>query len=544
MIGRKQIRWFDVFATAAFVASLIVLLNPVLPGLRSGRIYVSLDGSDWNSGNSPTHAVATIQQAADLAVPGDTIVILPGTYREQIYIRRGGQPDRPITFKAQKPGAVTITNEADSHVERGLKWKDEGDGIFSCQPPWPIYFVRGDGMAFFHCYSLEAMKKYVLRKGAWGTFFFGNGRLYASFPDKKTPAQHHIGIHARIPPPGLWRISQSANVFVEADFIRFEGLRFDFGVGYGVRLWKASDISIVDCAFSGAAIGIAAGAGVKPAKNLRVEYCLNENYPQFEWLGQWMSWAEIYDSYSSSTLVDSSNDGAVIQNNLALEGADGLRVNTGNVPVTKGIDVSGNLIARCTDDAIELDGFSRGIHFHDNLVYDTHSSLSFSPLMGGPVLVEKNLFLDPFEGANGDQIKLMDDGTVNPIIQNVEIRNNTFVGNWISWYDRTPIRNVVVIHNVFAIERQAQPPWPAGVESKENALLPLPATGYPDPGGGFSVLKKVIALGLKNSNSRGDAIPAVDERKFVRPGPRWLDWKSMPATAALSQKLSPDFFKP
>jgi hypothetical protein len=99
------------------------LWQPPLPWLRQGKIYVSPQGADWNLGNRPQHAVKTIQRAANMAAPGEDIVILPGVYREYLRIRRGGQPDRPITFRAQQPGTVTITNAAPSDVTQNLVWR-------------------------------------------------------------------------------------------------------------------------------------------------------------------------------------------------------------------------------------------------------------------------------------------------------------------------------------------------------------------------------------------------------------------------------------
>ncbi|MFN9939001.1 MAG: chondroitinase-B domain-containing protein, partial [bacterium] len=88
----------------------INLWQPPTPCLRQGKIYVSPQGSDWNLGNSPQRAVKTIQRAANMATPGEDVVILPGIYREDLRVRRGGRPNRPITFRAQQPGTVTITN--------------------------------------------------------------------------------------------------------------------------------------------------------------------------------------------------------------------------------------------------------------------------------------------------------------------------------------------------------------------------------------------------------------------------------------------------
>jgi hypothetical protein len=539
----RRIRLFDIFALLSFVASLIVLYDPIFPFLRSGVIYVSTTGSNWNSGNSPEHAVATIQHAADIAMPGNTIIILPGKYREKIYVRRGGLPGKPVTFKAEKPGTVTISNEAGPEVAEHLQWLDEGEGIFSSHTPWPIYFARADGLVLFRCYTLEKFRRYSRRTNAWGAFYIEGDKFYVSLPDKKVPAKHELTFHSWVVPAGVWRISNAANVVVMANDVHFEGLCFDFGVGYGIHIWEGENVTITDCLFTGAATAIQAGRGRKPAENLNVEHCLYHNYPQYEWYKNWLDWSEVYDSYATSTLLESSNYGALIRHNLVVDGADGLEVTTGNIEMKKGIDISENLIAMSSDDAIQMVGYAKGVHFHKNLVYDCHVSISLSPLLDGPVLIDKNLFLHPFGGINAEaHLKLLDTGTPNPVIRNAEIRENVFVGNYLSWYGEIPIHNVSIIRNTFAVQRKWDPPWPAGIKTSDNTYIELPQSGYPDPGQGFQVLNKILASNGRQALPQSGVESAIGGWKMTRPGPRWLDWKSIPPTARLSEKLSSEFF--
>ena len=52
--------------------------------------------------------IYTISQAASLAKPGDTVLIDPGTYSEEVFLTTSGTPTAPITFEAQTPGTVII----------------------------------------------------------------------------------------------------------------------------------------------------------------------------------------------------------------------------------------------------------------------------------------------------------------------------------------------------------------------------------------------------------------------------------------------------
>lgn len=83
--------------------------------------FVSKKGNDANSGglNAP---LLTISKAASLALPGDSIIVRGGVYREMITLKAGGMDDQhEISFKAAKGEAAIIKGS-----ERIGKWKKEG----------------------------------------------------------------------------------------------------------------------------------------------------------------------------------------------------------------------------------------------------------------------------------------------------------------------------------------------------------------------------------------------------------------------------------
>ena len=67
----------------------------------TGTIYhVSPSGSNRNPGTEAL-PFATIQRAADLAMPGDTVIVHEGEYREWVDPKTGGTGDRDrITYRA------------------------------------------------------------------------------------------------------------------------------------------------------------------------------------------------------------------------------------------------------------------------------------------------------------------------------------------------------------------------------------------------------------------------------------------------------------
>jgi hypothetical protein len=95
--------------TVGSVGTVRTVLDPVATGgLRAAVHYVSPAGSDTSNG-SATHPWATIQHADREVKPGDTVVVLNGTYSGDILLRSSGTARRPITYVAQnKWGAKLV----------------------------------------------------------------------------------------------------------------------------------------------------------------------------------------------------------------------------------------------------------------------------------------------------------------------------------------------------------------------------------------------------------------------------------------------------
>ncbi|MCL5099123.1 MAG: right-handed parallel beta-helix repeat-containing protein [Candidatus Omnitrophica bacterium] len=80
-----------------------------LSGLGSQEIHVAVTGNDSNDG-SESAPLRTIQAAAMKAMPGDTVTVHAGIYRERINPPRGGTSDQNrITFQAAPGEKMTIT---------------------------------------------------------------------------------------------------------------------------------------------------------------------------------------------------------------------------------------------------------------------------------------------------------------------------------------------------------------------------------------------------------------------------------------------------
>jgi hypothetical protein len=76
-------------------------------GPQMSVYYVSTAGSDSSDG-SAAHPFATIQQAGTVSRPGDTVIVLDGTYKGDIVLASSGTSRHPITYKAQNKWQVRL----------------------------------------------------------------------------------------------------------------------------------------------------------------------------------------------------------------------------------------------------------------------------------------------------------------------------------------------------------------------------------------------------------------------------------------------------
>ncbi len=102
-----------VFALLTTIALIIVLIScsdsKDKTELDGRTLHVSVQGNDKNPGTQ-SKPLQTISAAALLAMPGDTVLVHEGIYRERVNPPRGGTSDeKPITYMAVPGQEVVIT---------------------------------------------------------------------------------------------------------------------------------------------------------------------------------------------------------------------------------------------------------------------------------------------------------------------------------------------------------------------------------------------------------------------------------------------------
>ncbi|MEV0192817.1 hypothetical protein AB0I39_30335 [Kitasatospora purpeofusca] len=89
-------------ACAAMAAAVVVGLGVVVPvgagAADRPTIHVDQNSCSSAADGSAAYPFCSIQAAADVVEPGQTVVVAGGIYRESVTLRRSGTPERPIVF--------------------------------------------------------------------------------------------------------------------------------------------------------------------------------------------------------------------------------------------------------------------------------------------------------------------------------------------------------------------------------------------------------------------------------------------------------------
>lgn len=100
------------------------------------EFHVSLTGCDHAPGTA-TEPFRTISKAASIALPGDTVKVHAGTYREWVSPANGGTAEHRIVYESAGDGEVII-----SGAEPISNWIEEGNGVWRAEVPNTLFTVR------------------------------------------------------------------------------------------------------------------------------------------------------------------------------------------------------------------------------------------------------------------------------------------------------------------------------------------------------------------------------------------------------------------
>ena len=152
---------------------------------HSATYFVSRTGDDAAAGVSERAALASIGKGVSVLKPGDTLIVLPGTYFEAVSARLAGRPGAPITIRAKLPGTVLMRGDVDL---TGFQKSPDSRHTY-----WVAFRQRVEGLAersSLRIYEPVLSRREVERTLA--TFYQdpGTGRLYVHTTDSGHPDRH------------------------------------------------------------------------------------------------------------------------------------------------------------------------------------------------------------------------------------------------------------------------------------------------------------------------------------------------------------------
>lgn len=123
-------RLLSIILIAVFLISLLPVALPVTKAMaldETPTLWVDGTlGDDTTGDGTEANPYRTIQKASDMTVPGDTVMIKPGTYFERIIITKTGTPEAPITYKAtERQGVIISANGQANTLVEAQDFKDE-----------------------------------------------------------------------------------------------------------------------------------------------------------------------------------------------------------------------------------------------------------------------------------------------------------------------------------------------------------------------------------------------------------------------------------
>jgi len=291
-----------------------------------------------------------VQAALDAAAPGDTIVLDDGVYYQNVVITRGGSEGKPITLRAAKGGAATLSGAVPPGQEK-LKFElVEGD-LYRAAVPHRVWWAMAGARNLVNYGNLEHLKKFqfpnlykpgnALQPCAPEGFAWQDGSLYVRLQGGVDPNVMAIEIsrpggHStaeleyakepycnpdtgfRVPGTGHLFSKSLANIIVKADHVVVEGLRLHMGGGAAVVV-RGNEVTVRDCYMSGTHMGVCQpdevklpphespdqrpiGRANRTDRGLTVEHCEFSCYPAFQWCPKY--WNGLYHSNLAAVFMN------------------------------------------------------------------------------------------------------------------------------------------------------------------------------------------------------------------------------------------------
>ena len=394
------------------------------------RYVNAATGDDANDGLSKEKPFRTIQRAADLVNPGDTVWIAPGIYFETVELARGGNAEQPVTFRADgKPGSVVLTAADRAIREKKVRWQpeDKAPGIYSAPCGRAPSRVLYSGVDLYPYTTMEGLKTFLVKDGypaPENGFYYDETakklyvRLHPSGRYGSTdPNDHVIAVSPPFAPGSngthIYQ-KKDANFFIslrKPAHVILSGFTFETPGSAGV-VTGGSNIAVRDSIFKGCRGGVWGFGG---ANAVFVENCLydhaytyNDVLDTVEKWGRtdiqkkhfYYFWArkgvnvdrDKMKNYETGIIGGVASNWHV-RNNVVDDAFEGM--SCWCVDWAKHFQVYGNSFRRIVDNAVETENHASDMRIFNNRFEDVFEPVSWQPLGGkpwpGPIYVYRNI---------------------------------------------------------------------------------------------------------------------------------------------------------
>lgn len=433
-----------------------------------------------------------IQDAVDVAQPGDVITLAPGIYYESVVVSRSGTPQSPIVITAEDPGTATISGATDPGYDFDFAWV--GDDLYRANVPWTVRWVMVDGRNLMSYNDLAGLTNFRIIGHDSGTnvdgppegFVWVDGALYLRLLNGQDPSDAMVEIHRsfslaesdesnieffgnRAYPSGRDHALDNpsgSNVTITGHHVILAGLKLHLGPLVAVNI-AGDHVTIRDCYIDGAWRSIRAG----DSDYVTVEYNEFSGYPAYQWVRwgslngrQWDLWNAIYNSNLNINHVHHSGRSFDLSHNLIYECFDCLWPrNMGSLDPADTSNYGHNAVMSCGDECIEFDTREAiNLRVHDSFFMDATAVLALSPVQGGGLMIDHNIVYISSEYGLGSSVMLKFDcpwcGSYGGPTKLVTIVHNTFVNSkWrLFWTGQNhTYEDSIAENNIFYTRRQA-----------------------------------------------------------------------------------------
>lgn len=402
-----------------------VLAFLLVADLQAARIWhVGAGGDDGaQDGLSLATAFSSLQQAADKVGPGDEVIIHPGVYFGPVTVRRHGEKEAPILFRADRiaKNRVMLTGANPAILNQKDGWNLEGEKLllfsirYEGENPGRVLY---DGTDLYPYAFLEGLKTFATDSGpgplhgychdaAGGKLYV---RLHASGRYGSTdPAAHRMAVGRR-DGAGITLLGKGPGHII------IEGITFETP-GDAAVYTEASCVTVRDCWFFGSPYGVrgtnkgraqeASAGSYDTASEVVIEHCEYTEVSSFEDVndllrarrsgnaGRKAEWSDIWHRKTSGKRglpADKKN----YENGIAVRVGRGWRISHNYIHdcfeglANDGLDLSvdthihDNVFARICDNAVETENHARDVRIFRNVFQDVMEPVSWQPLGGAP----------------------------------------------------------------------------------------------------------------------------------------------------------------